>query len=101
MLKLKVQPLGIRKLEARPSGRRIVFGEEVAGRFPGRAGQGHGSAGRGGIAEAGRRRKAPGPRLRAVRDAALAEGMPVLTQDEVLAEVRRRRGEPADDDWGD
>lgn len=38
-----------------------------------------------------------GQRLRAIRDAALAEGMPVLTQDEVLAEVRRRRGEPIDD----
>ncbi|MBK1633894.1 hypothetical protein CKO31_24810 [Thiohalocapsa halophila] len=39
-----------------------------------------------------------GQRLRAIRDAALAEGMPVMTQDEVLAEVRRRRGEPVDDD---
>ncbi|WP_462330579.1 hypothetical protein [Thiohalocapsa halophila] len=39
-----------------------------------------------------------GQRLRAIRDAALAEGMPVMTQDEVLAEVRQRRGEPADDD---
>jgi rRNA-processing protein FCF1 len=39
-----------------------------------------------------------GQRLRAIRNAALAEGMPVMTQDEVLAEVRRRRGEPLDDD---
>ncbi len=39
-----------------------------------------------------------GQRLRAIRDAALAEGMPVMTQDEILAEVRQRRGQPADDD---
>jgi hypothetical protein len=39
-----------------------------------------------------------GQRLRALRNAAIAEGMPVMTQDEVLAEVRRRRGEPLDDD---
>ncbi|WP_058557899.1 hypothetical protein [Thiohalocapsa sp. ML1] len=39
-----------------------------------------------------------GHRLRAIRDAALAEGMPVMTQDEVLAEVRRRREEPVDGD---
>ena len=37
-----------------------------------------------------------GRRLRAIRDAALAEGMPVMTQDEVLAEVRLRRVNPAD-----
>ncbi len=38
-----------------------------------------------------------GRRLQALRQQALAEGMTTLTQDEVLAEVRRRRGEPAED----
>jgi hypothetical protein len=37
-------------------------------------------------------------RLRANRNAALAKGMPVMTQDEVLTEMRQRRGEPLDDD---
>jgi hypothetical protein len=38
-----------------------------------------------------------GRRLQALRQQALAEGMTTLTQDEVLEEVRRRRGEPAED----
>lgn len=38
-----------------------------------------------------------GRRLQALRQQALAEGMTTLTQDEVLAEVQRRRGEPAED----
>ncbi len=36
----------------------------------------------------------PGKRLRAIRERALAKGMPTLTQDEVLAEVTRRRDAP-------
>ena len=38
-----------------------------------------------------------GRRLQALRQQALAEGMTTLTQDEVLEEVRRRRGEPTED----
>jgi len=38
-----------------------------------------------------------GRRLQALRQQALAEGMTTLTQDEVLEEVRLRRGEPAED----
>ena len=38
-----------------------------------------------------------GRRLQALRQQALLEGMSTLTQDEVLAEVRRRRGEPIED----
>jgi len=38
-----------------------------------------------------------GRRLQALRQQALAEGMSTLTQDEVLADVQRRRGEPAED----
>jgi hypothetical protein len=37
-----------------------------------------------------------GKRLLAIRKRALAKGMPTMTQDEVLAEVRRRRDEPID-----
>lgn len=39
-----------------------------------------------------------GKRLRALREAAIAEGMPLLTWDEVLEEVKRRRGETVDDE---
>jgi len=38
-----------------------------------------------------------GRRLQALRWQALAEGMTTLTQDDVLAEVRRWRGEPVQD----
>lgn len=38
-----------------------------------------------------------GRRLQALRQQALAEGMITLTQDDVLAEVRRYRGESAED----
>lgn len=39
-----------------------------------------------------------GRRLRALREAAIAEGMPLLTWDQVLEEVKRRRGETVDDE---
>jgi hypothetical protein len=38
-----------------------------------------------------------GRRLQALRQQALAEGMTTLAQDEALAEVHRRRGEPVED----
>ncbi|MGZ8245395.1 hypothetical protein [Methylomagnum sp.] len=34
-----------------------------------------------------------GKRLMEIRQRAIAKGMPLMSQDEVLAEVRRRRGE--------
>ncbi len=38
-----------------------------------------------------------GRRLQALRQQALADGMTTLTQDEVLAEAKRRRGGPVQD----
>lgn len=38
-----------------------------------------------------------GRTLEALRSQALTEGLNTSSQDEILAEVRRRRGEPADD----
>lgn len=37
-----------------------------------------------------------GQRLLAIREHAIADGMPTLTQDQVLAEIKHRRGEPID-----
>lgn len=39
-----------------------------------------------------------GRHLLAIRQRALANGMQTYTQDQVLAEVRRRRGEPIEND---
>lgn len=39
-----------------------------------------------------------GARLMAIRQRAISQGMPLMTQDEILAEVRRRRGELPDED---